>query len=499
MLKFNNLTFNFFGVIYICCKFSKLMPLFYKYFKIFVDSKWVEGAEGLEVIFPYTNEVIFTTSHASLNQIKTVLKNHELNEYYAFEIPNYTKRDILEKTVQLLNNKFEDLALTIAVEAGKPITLSRLEVQRAIITFKLASELCFNTRGETLQLDIHHGLEGRIGMVNRYPVGTILAITPFNFPLNLVAHKVAPAIAAGCPIILKPSSKTPITAIKLGEILLEAGYPPELLSIVPCENSVAQTMVESHVPKLLTFTGSAEVGWYLKSLVPKKKVLLELGGDAAVYVHKDANLEFAAKKCAYGAFAYAGQICISVQRVYIHQEVYSEFMERFVYETEKIKLGDVLDERTVCGPIIDIKNYKRIMKWIAEAEKKGAIKITGGEEKRNNIISPCILENVNEKMSVVKEEVFAPIVNVFVVSDEDEAIKKINQSKYGLQAGIFGHQHDVIKKFYNKVQVGGIVVNDAPTLRIDSMPYGGVKDSGVGREGVKYAYEEMTELKSLIW
>lgn len=475
------------------------MPMFYKYFKIFLDSRWVEGSEPLEIIYPYTGETIFTTTHAGENQIKKILKNHKENEWYGLELTHYTKRDILEKIVQLLINKQEDLALTIAVEAGKPLSLSRAEVQRAILTFKLACDLTINYRGETLHLDLMHGLDNKLGWVNRFPIGTVLAITPFNFPLNLVAHKVAPAIAAGCPIILKPSSKTPITAIKLGEILLEAGYPPELLSIVPCENPLAQMMVESDVPKILTFTGSSEVGWHLRSIAGKKKVLLELGGDAAVYVHQDANLELAAKKCAYGAFAYAGQVCISVQRIYIHREVYLPFLEQFTYETEKIKLGDVLDERTICGPIIDTKNYKRILRWISEAEKKGAIKITGGEEKRNNIISPCILENVNDKMTIGREEAFAPVVNVFSVEDENEAMKRINQSRFGLQSAIFCNQMDVIKKFYQKVHVGGIIVNDTPSLRVDSMPYGGVKDSGMGREGVKYAYEEMTEIKSMIW
>ncbi|GIV43740.1 MAG: aldehyde dehydrogenase [Bacteroidia bacterium] len=475
------------------------MPMFYKYFKIFIDSQWVEGTEPLEVIFPYTGETIFTTTHAGENQIKKVLKNHQENESYAQELTRYTKRDILEKTVNLLKSKEEDFALTIAVEAGKPLTLARAEVQRAILTFKLACDLTINYSGEAIHLDLMRGLEGKMGWVNRWGIGTVLAITPFNFPLNLVAHKVAPAVAAGCPIILKPSSKTPITAIKLVEVLLEAGFPPELLAVVPCENSLAQKLVESDVPKLLTFTGSAEVGWNLRSLAGKKKVLLELGGDAAVYIHKDANLELAAKRCAYGAFAYAGQVCISVQRIYIHQDVYLPFLEQFTYETEKIKTGDVLDERTICGPIIDNANYKRVLRWIAEAEKKGAVKITGGEEKRNNIISPCILENVNEKMTIGREEAFAPVANVFSVEDENEAIRKINQSRYGLQAAIFSNQMELIKKFYHKVQVGGIIVNDTPSLRVDNMPYGGVKDSGMGREGVKYAYEEMTEIKSMIW
>ncbi len=473
--------------------------MFYKYFKIFIDSQWVEGTEPLEVLYPYTGETIFTTTHASENQIKKVLKNHKENEHYAYELTTFTKRDILEKIVSLLKAKEEDLTLTIAVEAGKPLTLARAEVQRAILTFKLACDLTINYHGEGMNLDLMRGLEGKMGWVNRFAIGTVLAITPFNFPLNLVAHKVAPAIAAGCPIILKPSSKTPITALKLTEIILEAGFPPELISVVPCENPLAQKMVESDIPKLLTFTGSAEVGWNLKKISGKKKILLELGGDAAVYIHKDANLELAAKKCAFGAFAYAGQVCISVQRIYIHQNVYLPFLEQFTYETEKIKIGDVLDEKTVCGPIIDEQNYKRILKWIAEAEKKGATKVTGGEEKRNNIISPCILENVNEKMTVAKEEAFAPIANVYCVEDENEAIKKINQSKYGLQSAIFCNQLEVIKNFYQKVQVGGVIVNDTPSLRVDNMPYGGVKDSGFGREGVKYAYEEMTEMKSMIW
>lgn len=475
------------------------MPMFYKYFKIFVDNQWIEGSEPLEVIYPYTGETIFTTTLAGENHIKKVLKNHKEYEYYAYELSHYTRRDILEKIIHLLQAKQEDLALTIAVEAGKPITLARHEVQRAIFTFKLACDLTIGYTGESMHLDLMRGLENKMGWTSRFPVGTVLAITPFNFPLNLLAHKVAPAIAAGCPIIIKPSAKTPITAIKLGEIILEAGFPPELLSVVPCENSLAQMMVESDVPKLLTFTGSAEVGWNLKTLAGKKKVILELGGDAAVYVHKNANLELAAKRSAYGAFAYAGQVCISVQRIYIHKEVYLPFLEQFTYETEKIKTGDVLDERTVCGPIIDQKNYKRILKWISEAEKKGATKITGGEEKRNNIISPCILENVNEKMTIAREEAFAPVANVFSVEDENEAIKKINQSKYGLQAAIFANDTEIIKKFYHKVQVGGIIVNDTPSLRVDNMPYGGIKDSGLGREGVKYAFEEMTELKSIIW
>jgi glyceraldehyde-3-phosphate dehydrogenase (NADP+) len=474
------------------------MPMFYKSFKFFLNKKWVDSEQKLEVLFPFTGEVIFTTFNASENQVKQLLKNYEENENFP-DLSSYVKRNVLEKTVQLLTEKAEDLALTITVEAGKPISLARQEVQRAILTFKLAADIALNARGESLRIDLKEGLEGKLALVNRFPVGTVLAITPFNFPLNLVAHKVAPAIAAGCPIILKPSPKTPITAIKLGEILLEAGYPPEMLNIIPCENSVAQMLVESNVPKLLTFTGSAEVGWHLKTIAKKKKVLLELGGDAAVYIHKDANLEFAAAKCAYSAFVYAGQICISVQRIYIHQDVYPQFLELLISETDKIKLGDVLDEKTVCSSIIDTKNYKRILRWISEAEKKGATRIYGGEEKRNKIISPCILENVPEKSSLGKEEAFGPVVNVYSVQDENEAIQKINSSRYGLQAGIFTNEQEIIKKFYYQVQVGGITVNETPTFRVDNMPYGGIKDSGIGREGVFYAYQEMTELKTLIW
>ncbi len=499
MLKKIFLTFILLFIEYICTAFNViLMPMFYKYFKIFIANQWIEGKDLLEVKYPYTNETIFTTTLADEEQIKKALNNHIENENYAFELTNYTKRDILEKIISLINLKQEDLALTIAVEAGKPITLARQEVQRALLTFKLAADLTINYRNESRRLDLSLGLENKIGIAQRFPVGTILAITPFNFPLNLVAHKVAPAIAAGCPIILKPSIKTPITAIKLGEILLEAGYPPELLSIIPCKNEYAQMMVQSDVPKLLTFTGSAEVGWNLKKLAGKKKVLLELGGDAAVYVHKDANIELAAKRCAYGAFVYAGQVCISVQRIFVHEDIYPVFLESFTYETEKIRVGDVLDDRTICGPIIDTHHYRRILKWISDAEKKGAIKITGGVEKRNQIISPCILENVNEKMYLGREEAFAPIANVSYVKDETEAIRRINQSKYGLQAGIFANSIEVIKTFYHKVHVGGVVINDSPTLRVDSMPYGGIKESGVGREGVLYAYEEMTDLKSMI-
>lgn len=478
-----------------------LVKMFYKTFEVLLNGKWTETKKVFPVLYPFTGEEIFYTYEAEQDTIRRCINKYEkLKSSLHSLLPLQKRRKILREAAEGIERKANELAMTISVEAGKPIRYAEIEVERAKETFLLASELLGHSRGELLEFGNVAGYRARMGLVKRFPVGVVLAITPFNFPLNLVSHKVAPAIAGGNAIIIKPSPKTPITALKLADILLQAGYPAELLSVVPCSNPLAEQMAQSEIINLLSFTGSAKVGWHLKSTVGKKRVLLELGGNAAAYVHPDADLPTAARQCAYGAFVYAGQICISLQRLYIHHEIYDAFIAMLLEETQKITVGDPADINTVCGPLISKQHYERILEWITESESKGAKRLIGGEANPQNCtIQPCILENVSEKSKLYKQEAFGPVLCVYAVKDIDEAIACVNRSDYGLQAAIFTHHEGLIKQFFHEVEVGGVVVNEAPYLRFDGMPYGGVKDSGLGREGIYYAYQEMTEPRLLLW
>jgi len=351
-------------------------------------------------------------------------------------------------------------------------------------------------KGELVPLDWLPGNEGREAQIRRVPLGPVTGITPFNFPLNLVAHKVAPALAAGNPILLRPASQTPVSSLLLGRIVLEAGWPEDGIAVLPCTTDTASPLVEDDRIKLLTFTGSPAVGWALKARAGRKRVTLELGGNAAVIVHDDADVAYAAERVAWGGFAYSGQTCISVQRVLVHDRVYEEFAAELVRRVEALKVGDPLDEETDVGPLIDGANADRVEEWLGEARAAGATVLTGGE-REGNLWRPTVLAGAGEELRVSCEEAFAPLVALTRYDDVHEAIAAAGRSEFGLQAGIFTHDLRVVDEAFDRIDVGGLMVNDVSTFRIDHMPYGGVKSSGFGREGLRYAIEEMTELKLL--
>jgi acyl-CoA reductase-like NAD-dependent aldehyde dehydrogenase len=346
-------------------------------------------------------------------------------------------------------------------------------------------------------MDALPGGENRQGIIRRFPVGPVAAITPFNFPLNLVAHKIAPAIAAGCPIVLKPASQTPISALKLGEIVLEAGWPEEALSILPLQSSDSAPLVEDERFKLLTFTGSPTVGWDLKSRAGSKKVTLELGGNAGVIIHSDADLDYAVERCIFGGFSYAGQSCISVQRIFVHEPVYRQFLDKLVPRVKALKVGHPLDEDTDVASVITTKDSERVKEWLDQALSSGAECLVGGEVK-DGVVHPTVVVKAGPDMRVNNREIFAPVVTVQPYDDFEQAVEAVNNSSYGLQAGVFTRDIKRIFSAFEELEVGGVNVNDVSTYRMDHMPYGGIKQSGFGKEGPKYAIEEMTEPKLLV-
>jgi glyceraldehyde-3-phosphate dehydrogenase (NADP+) len=419
----------------------------------------------------------------------------------AFEItrklPGHKRAAALRKISETIAAQAEDFARAIALEAGKPIKQARVEVGRSITTFATAAEEATRFHDEVLHLDALAGGENRPAIVRRFPIGPIAAISPFNFPLNLVAHKLAPAIAAGCPVVLKPASQTPISALKLAAIIAESGWPAEALSVLPMNSKDAGPLVEDERFKLLTFTGSPAVGWDMKGRAGRKRVTLELGGNAGVIVHSDADLAFAAERCVVGGYSYAGQSCISVQRIFVHHPAYEAFMDSFVPKVRALKVGHPLDETTDLGSLISAGEGERVAGWLAEARAAGAECLIGGDVK-NGVVQPTVVVKAGPDLRVNSQEIFAPVVTVQTYADFDEALRAVNDSAYGLQAGLFTGDVKRIFRAYEEIEVGGLMVNEVPTWRIDPMPYGGVKHSGFGREGLKYAIEEMTEPKLLV-
>jgi acyl-CoA reductase-like NAD-dependent aldehyde dehydrogenase len=459
--------------------------------------KGCQSSEFSEVISPYSGEVIAAVAQAdekAIDQAITVAR--ETFKSTMSKLPAHKRSEILAKTAKLMAENSEDLARTIALEGGKPIKDARIEVSRAIGTFQIASEEALRLDGEQLPMDRQPGNEGRIGIVLREPIGVVAAITPFNFPINLVAHKLAPAFAAGNTVVLKPSSQTPISSFKLAKFLTEAGLPDGALLVVPCRGSKGNALVRDPRIAMLTFTGSPEVGWRLRSEVsPGVRTILELGGNAGLLVHDDADLESAARAAARGGYANAGQTCISVQRVYVQERVYDKFLDLFVAMVRQLKSGDPLDDAVDVGPLIDKGAVEKTVEWLDAAVKKGAKLVTGGKQLPKNVVEPAVLVDTKPDMLVVCQEVFGPIVSVMKYDTIDNAIDAINDPHYGLQAGIFTKNLEIAFKAARKIDVGGVMINDAPTFRADHMPYGGRKESGIGLEGVKYALQEMTQPK----
>jgi len=404
---------------------------------------------------------------------------------------------ILENIAAGIAARAEKLARMITLEAGKPITSSRQEVQRSIFTFQYAAEEAKRLTGEIIPLDIHPLGKGHTCFVKRFPIGPVLGITPFNFPLNLIAHKVAPAIAAGNPIVIKPAPQTPLTALLLGEIVAGSGWPPHAFSVIPTTNGLAERLVADERFKMVSFTGSPAVGWRLKTKAGKKKIALELGGNAGAIVHHDADLDYAATRVTAGGFGYAGQTCISVQRVFVHESVYERLRDILLEKVAALKTGDPLEESTAVGPLISRRDAQRVEEWIKEAVAGGAKLLCGGGAS-GSVVSPAVLENTTPNMKVNCLEVFGPVVTLAPYAGIEEAFAAVNASDFGLQAGIFTNDLAVAFSAWETLEVGGVIVGNVPTFRMDHMPYGGVKGSGFGREGVRWAIEEMTEPKNMV-
>lgn len=409
----------------------------------------------------------------------------------------YERQAVLAHCVARFTERFDELAYALCIEAGKPIRDARGEVGRLIDTFRIAAEESVRMTGEVQPLDISARARGYQGMWKRVPIGPCSFVSPFNFPLNLAAHKIAPAIAVGCPFVMKPASRTPLGAIIIGEVLAETDLPPGAFSILPANRSGADLFTTDERLKLLSFTGSPDVGWDLKARAGKKKVVLELGGNAAVIIDRDADIDDAVERTVFGAFYQSGQSCIGVQRIIVHDDVYAAFVERLVAKTRTLVAGNPADEATFVGPMIDVKEAARLSDWIAQAQAGGGKLLCGGS-REGAMLEATLLENVPLDAKLNTEEAFGPVACVSRFSSFDAALATVNASKFGLQAGIFTRDLFHMLKAWDVLDVGGVVINDVPSYRVDNMPYGGVKDSGLGREGVRFAMEDMTEIRNLV-
>ena len=460
--------------------------------------EWIEG-ETFEVRSPWDQGLVGRVTVATRADARQAVNHAVASLRRTRALPRWKRREILEDVAAALIEQKERFAQLIVAEAGKPVRLARSEVDRAVLTFKTAAEEVSRLGGESIPLDLTEGNEGRWGLVQRFPVGPVLAITPFNFPLNLVAHKVAPAMAAGCPVILKPAPQTPFTALALGEVILKAGWPQEALAVLTLSNLDTAWLAEKEDRvKLVSFTGSAKVGWELKARSGRKRVLLELGGNSALIVHGDwPDLDEAAARTARAAFNYAGQSYVSLQRVFVERRVFQTYLWKVVEETAKLVSGDPADEATEVGPMIRLAEAERVEAWIKEAVENGA-KLVAGGERRGSAVTPAILTATKAGMKVRDEEAFGPVLCIEPYEDFEQALADVNHSKYGLQAGLLTRDAGRILTAYRELEVGGLIVGDTPSWRLDPMPFGGVKDSGLGREGIRSAIEEMTEPRVLV-
>ncbi|MFC4354274.1 aldehyde dehydrogenase family protein [Chryseomicrobium palamuruense] len=464
--------------------------------KMYINGEWVDGEKYSELLSPYNQKKIAEIPIASEAQVNKAIQAAFKHKKTIRNIPAHIRADILLKVSTLLEEKSEEAARILVAENAKPIRAARVEVDRTIQTYRFAAEQAKQLYGETIPMDAAKGAEAKFGFTIREPLGVIAAITPFNFPFNLAAHKLGPAIAAGNTIVLKPASQTPLSAIFIAELFEEAGLPKGVLNVITGSGSlIGDLLVKDSRINMITFTGSLEVGKRIIKLAGLKKVTLELGSNAPVIIDKVKDLDRAVTKCVTGAFAYSGQVCISVQRIYVHTEIYNEFLEKFKHESEKLIVGDPSDDNTDISALINPKELERANEWISEAATNGGTIYSGGSMTSNYLLKPTILINAPENCSLVKEEAFAPIVVVKPFDSIDSAIEEANISQYGLQAGIFTDSMQTALKAVKEIESGGVHVNDVPTFRVDHMPYGGIKNSGTGKEGIKYSTEEMTEIK----
>jgi acyl-CoA reductase-like NAD-dependent aldehyde dehydrogenase len=479
------------------------MGMFYFYnmksYPVYIAGSPVYTEHTIDVLNPWDQSLVAKSHIAGPKEaesaIQAALRGFEVSRL----LTACDRAAVLLAIENGLSERKDELANLICAEAGKPIQYARAEVERAIHTFRLAGAWVWQNSGEVM--DLSHAPEhtGKSGIVKYFPVGPCLLISPFNFPLNLVAHKVAPAIAVGNSFVLKPASATPLTAAVLAEIIAASGYPKAAWSVLPCTRTTGQLLVEDPRFQMLSFTGSPEVGWKMKADAGKKKVILELGGDAAVIIDETANLDEAIPKLLHGAFAYAGQICISVQRIIATKEIYTEVKHRLLQAISDLPFGDPQLPHTVCGPMIDPANAQRTLKWIQEAQQAGATLLAGGKDLGNQVVSPAILEHIPKGCDLRDKEAFAPVVGLYSAERFEDAVDIVNDSAFGLQTGVFTRYEDRLKYAFQHLHVGGIIHNHVPTLRIDAMPYGGIKDSGLGREGIAWACRDMSEPKVLVW
>ena len=471
-----------------------------EHYKLFIDGKWVEGVSKKEVTNKYTGEAFATIAQAGEEDV-TRAAAAARKSFQTVKLSPYQRYEILLKASNLLLQREDEIAKILCQEAGKPISESRGEIKRSAITFEVAAEEAKRIHGEMVPVEAAPGSENRMAFTIRVPVGVVCAITPFNFPVNLVAHKVAPAVAAGNTLILKPTQETPVVAAKIVEILLEAGLPGGHINLLFGSGThIGEALIRNQDINFYSFTGSSSVGERIRNTIGIRKCTLELGSNSAVIVHKDApDLKEAAFLCAQKSFINAGQVCISVQRIYVHNEIYEEFLNEMKSYTEKLVVGDPMDEKTNIGPMINEKEAERIDRWVKEAISQGAKLVAGGERIGKSAYKPTILTDGKRDMKVVCMETFAPVVTVMPYSDIDEAIKNTNDSQFGLQAGIFTSNVNTAFKAAREIETGGVIINDTAMYRADAMPYGGIKRSGTGKEGPKYVIEEMTEEKIIVF
>ena len=451
----------------------------------------------LEVHDKYTGELVTRVALADESAIDAAIEAAERSSEAMRRMPAHARQAVLTHCVRRFEERFDELAMTLCIEAGKPIKDARGEVTRLIDTFRYAAEEAVRVNGEVLELGISPRADAYRGMWKRVPIGPVSFISPFNFPLNLVAHKVAPAIAIGCPFVLKPASLTPVGALVLGEILAETALPPGAFSILPCRRDGADLFTTDPRLKLLSFTGSQDVGWNLKARAGKKRVVLELGGNAAVIVDEDTNLDDAVERVTIGAFYQSGQSCIGVQRIIVHASVAEAFEAKLVAATRRLKSGDPKDPSTFVGPMITEREATRLQAWVEEAIAAGGQILVGGG-RSGNVLEATLLKDVPKTAKVVCKEAFGPVAVLSTFTDFDEALDEVNESDFGLQAGVFTRDLYKVQRAWDTLEVGGVVIGDIPSWRVDHMPYGGVKESGLGREGLKYAMEDMSEMRMLI-
>lgn len=466
--------------------------------QLLVGGRWENPPGRLPVTNPFTGETLCDVPLGDTATIESALAAAHAAFPTVRDLPGHRRAEILERVVAGIEQRRTEFADTIVAESGKPITFAEAEVTRAIMTFRAAADEARRPHGELLGLDGWPTGAGHFGLVRRFPLGVISAITPFNFPLNLVAHKVAPCLATGNTTVLKPALKTPLTALLLAEVLAAAEIPAGQINVITCPDADASALVTDDRVKYITFTGSQTVGWMLKERSGKRRITLELGGNAGCIIHSDADITAAVPLVATGAFGQAGQSCISVQRVYVHESLYDRFRDALVaWAKDRIQTGDPRDRATVVGPMITRQALEKVTARIAEAQAAGGRVIHGG-----NVIGQCleatILEDVPESALLCADEAFAPIVTLHRYHDFDEALARVNDSRFGLQAGIFTRDLQLAMKAFHTLEVGGVLINQVPTFRVETMPYGGVKESGLGREGLRYAMEEMTEPRSMI-